>query len=86
MANVAVMAETHVRRASHGPHSLLEGDRGTRFAPNLLGHWVRKREVLDLETTVWRMTGQPAEYFQLAGRGRIAPGAFVNLVATDGST
>ena len=56
------------------------------FAPYLLGHWVREQRVLDLETAVWKLTGQPAEYLHLAGRGRIAPGAFADLVAFDPST
>jgi N-acyl-D-amino-acid deacylase len=56
------------------------------FAPYLLGHWVREQEVLDLETAVWKLTGQPADYFRIAGRGRIAPGGFADLVAFDPST
>jgi N-acyl-D-amino-acid deacylase len=56
------------------------------FAPYLLGHWVREKGVLDLETAVWKLTLQPAEYFQLADRGRIAAGAFADLVAFDPST
>jgi N-acyl-D-aspartate/D-glutamate deacylase len=56
------------------------------FAPYLLGHWVRERGVLDLETAIWKLTGQPAEYLGLAGRGQIAPGAFADLVAFDPST
>jgi len=56
------------------------------FAPYLLGYWVREQQVLDLETAVWKLTGQPADYFRIAARGRIAPGAFADLVAFDPST
>lgn len=56
------------------------------FAPYLLGHWVREQEVLDLETAVWKLTGQPAEYLKIADRGRITPGAFADLVAFDPAT
>jgi N-acyl-D-aspartate/D-glutamate deacylase len=56
------------------------------FAPYLLGHWVRERQVLELETAIWKLTSQPAEYLHLAGRGRIEPGAFADLVAFDATT
>jgi N-acyl-D-amino-acid deacylase len=54
-----------------------------KFATHLLGHWVRETGVLDWETAVWRLTGQPAGLFGLARRGRIEPGAAADLVAFD---
>lgn len=53
------------------------------YATHLLGQWVREREVLDLETAIWRLTGQPASVFGLAGRGRLAPSWAADVVVLD---
>jgi N-acyl-D-amino-acid deacylase len=59
------------------PHPRLYGT----FA-RVLGHYVRAG-VLGLEEAVHRMTGFPAATFGLAGRGRLEPGAFADLVLFD---
>ncbi|MBK9178763.1 MAG: amidohydrolase family protein [Acidimicrobiales bacterium] len=56
------------------------------FSTHLLGHWVRERQVLTLEEAVWRLSGQPARVFRVAGRGRIAEGFAADLVAFDPAT
>lgn len=56
------------------------------YATYLLGTWWREREVLDLETAIWRLTGQPAAAFGLSDRGRVAPGFRADLVAFDPAT
>jgi N-acyl-D-aspartate/D-glutamate deacylase len=56
------------------------------YPSHVLGHWVRERQALGLEEAVWRLTGQPAEVFRLAGRGRIAEGFCADLVAFDRDT
>jgi N-acyl-D-aspartate/D-glutamate deacylase len=56
------------------------------FSTHLLGVWCREKGVLTLEDAVWRLTGQPAEVFGLAERGRIAPGFHADLVAFDPAT
>jgi N-acyl-D-aspartate/D-glutamate deacylase len=53
------------------------------YATYLLGYWVRERGALPLELAVWRLTGQPASFYGLADRGRIAAGAAADLVAFD---
>jgi N-acyl-D-aspartate/D-glutamate deacylase len=53
------------------------------YATYLLAHWVRERGVLPLELAVWRLTGQPASFYGLHDRGRIAVGAAADLVAFD---
>jgi N-acyl-D-aspartate/D-glutamate deacylase len=53
------------------------------FSTHLLSHWVRDKEVLELEQAVWRLTGQPAEVFRIPKRGAIRPGYFADLVAFD---
>jgi N-acyl-D-amino-acid deacylase len=55
------------------------------YAPHLLGHWVRERGILPLETAVWRLTGHPAQVYGLRDRGRIGVGYAADLVAFDPS-
>jgi N-acyl-D-amino-acid deacylase len=51
--------------------------------PRVLGRYVREERLLALETAVAKMTSLPAERFGIAGRGRIAYGAFADLVVFD---
>jgi N-acyl-D-aspartate/D-glutamate deacylase len=53
------------------------------FSTHLLGHWVRDRKALSLETAVWRLTGHPHVAFQVAERGLVQEGFFADLVAFD---
>ena len=52
----------------------------------LLGTWVRERKVLSLEEAVRRMTSDPADFFGIRDRGRIAPGLAADLVLFDPAT
>ncbi|HKX37558.1 MAG TPA: amidohydrolase family protein, partial [Burkholderiales bacterium] len=52
----------------------------------VLGTWVRERRVLTLEEAVRRMTSDPADFFGIRGRGRIAPGMAADLVLFDPNT
>ena len=54
-----------------------------RYATHLLAHWWRETGTLSLEQAVWRLTGQPAEVFGLADRGRTIAGTRADLVAFD---
>ena len=54
--------------------------------PRLLGHYVRKRGDLTLESAVHKVTGMPAAKLGLEGRGRLTVGAFADLVAFDPDT
>jgi N-acyl-D-aspartate/D-glutamate deacylase len=49
----------------------------------VLGTWVRERKVLSLEEAVRRMTSDPADFFGIKDRGRIAPGMAADLVLFD---
>jgi N-acyl-D-aspartate/D-glutamate deacylase len=49
----------------------------------VLGTWVRERKVLTLEEAVRRMTSDPADFFGIPDRGRIAPGMAADLVIFD---
>jgi N-acyl-D-aspartate/D-glutamate deacylase len=52
----------------------------------VLGTWVRERKVLTLEEAVRRMTSDPADFFGINDRGRIAPGMAADLVIFDPRT
>ncbi len=54
--------------------------------PRVFGRFVRGRKTLELAEAIRRMTSLPAELFGLAGRGRIVPGAFADLVLFDAET
>ena len=49
----------------------------------VLGTWVRERKALSLEEAVRRMTSDPAGFFGIADRGRIAPGMAADIVVFD---
>ena len=49
----------------------------------VLGHWVREKRVLTLEEAVRRMTSDPADFYGIGDRGRIAPGLAADLVLFD---
>jgi N-acyl-D-aspartate/D-glutamate deacylase len=52
----------------------------------VLGTWVREKKVLTLEEAVRRMTSDPADFFGIKDRGRIAPGMAADLVLFDPET
>ena len=54
--------------------------------PRVLGHYVRERKLLSLETAVHKMTGMPARRLGLADRGRVATGLVADLVLFDPAT
>jgi N-acyl-D-amino-acid deacylase len=53
------------------------------FSTYLLGHFVRERQAVPLETAIWRLTGHQAEVLGFSDRGVIRPGAAADLVAFD---
>ena len=57
--------------------------RGAGSFPRVLGRYVRERKVLTLASAIRKFTSVPAERTKLAGRGRIAVGAFADIVAFD---
>ncbi len=52
----------------------------------VLGTWVRERKVLSLEEAVRRMTSDPADFFGIRDRGRIASGLAADIVVFDPQT
>ncbi len=74
-------------RAFDGPTAVgLPHPRTFGCFPRVFGRFVRGRKTLELGEAIRRMTSLPAEQFGLVDRGRIAPGAFADLVLFDAAT
>lgn len=56
------------------------------YTSHVLGRFVRDEGMLTLEEAIFRMTGQPADFFGFSDRGRIEPGNVADLVAFDPDT
>jgi N-acyl-D-aspartate/D-glutamate deacylase len=53
---------------------------------DLLGNWVRDREIMPLETAVRKLTGEPADMFDFARRGYLREGYFADVCVFDPKT
>ncbi|MGH6932996.1 MAG: N-acyl-D-amino-acid deacylase family protein, partial [Dongiaceae bacterium] len=90
------MDEADVRRILSFPHTMIGSDglphdshphpRLWGSFPRVLGHYSRDVGLFPLEEAVRRMTGLPAAQFALTNRGRIAVGAYADLVIFDSAT
>jgi N-acyl-D-amino-acid deacylase len=56
------------------------------FATDLLGNWVRERQVMSLERAVHKLSGEPAAVYSLAERGTVEPGKAADLCVFDPDT
>ncbi len=56
------------------------------FAARLLSTFVRERSAISLEQAVWKLTGQPADIFGIAGRGMLKPGMAADVTVFDPGT
>ena len=53
---------------------------------DLLGNWVRERQVLTLEEAVRKLTSEPAALFRFTDRGVLRPGACADVAVFDPAT
>jgi N-acyl-D-aspartate/D-glutamate deacylase len=53
------------------------------YTSDLIGKWVRERQMLTLERAIQRTTSEPADFFGLRGRGRLIPGSAADIVVFD---
>ena len=53
---------------------------------DLLGRWVREKEVLSLPAAVRKLTGEPADVYSMTDRGYVRPGAVADLAVFDPDT
>jgi N-acyl-D-amino-acid deacylase len=56
------------------------------FATDLLGNWVRDREVMPMERAIYKLTGEPASVYGLTDRGTLAPGKAADITVFDADT
>jgi N-acyl-D-aspartate/D-glutamate deacylase len=56
------------------------------FATDLLGNWVRDRQVMSLEHAVHKLTAEPARVYGLKDRGSVEVGLAADLVVFDPDT
>ncbi len=56
------------------------------YTTYFLGHWVRDQGIMPLERAIKRLTSEPADFFGMAGRGRLLPGAAADIVLFDYAT
>ncbi|HET6963566.1 MAG TPA: amidohydrolase family protein [Acidimicrobiales bacterium] len=56
------------------------------FATDLLGNWVRDREVMPIERAVHKLTGEPARVYGLNDRGTIEAGKAADICVFDPAT
>jgi len=67
-----------------GAHLIFLCDAG--FGLHFLRHWVRETGTFTLEEGVRRLTSDPAAKYRIPERGRIAPGAWADLLLFDPAT
>jgi N-acyl-D-aspartate/D-glutamate deacylase len=77
-------ARTLIGVSDGGAHVDMLCDAG--YPTNLLGEWVRDKGLLSLEHAVKRMTSEPADFFGIKRRGRIAAGNAADIVIFDAAT
>jgi N-acyl-D-aspartate/D-glutamate deacylase len=75
---------TMVGLSDGGAHVDMLCDAG--YCTYLLGTWVRDKEVMSLEYGVQRLTSEPANFFGMRDRGRLAVGAAADIVLFDYNT
>jgi N-acyl-D-aspartate/D-glutamate deacylase len=56
------------------------------FATDLLGNWVRDRQVMPLERAIHKLTGEPAAVYGLTDRGELSVGKAADVCVFDPST
>ena len=56
------------------------------FATDLLGNWVRDREVMPMERAIYKLTAEPAGVYGLSDRGTLAPGKAADITVFDADT
>ena len=65
------------------PHDTFPHPRLWGAFPRVLGHYARERGLFSLETAIHKMTGLPADRFNLPGRGLLQAGHAADLVVFD---
>lgn len=84
------MGEEDVMNFLAWPHTNICSDGSTEGHPRgygaftrVLGRYVREKQLFNLETAIYKMTGLSAEHTGIQNRGIIAPGYYADLVLFD---
>ncbi len=77
-------SRTMIGLSDGGAHVDMLCDAG--YCTYLLGTWVRDREAMTLEHAVKRITSEPAAFYGITGRGRLAEGLAADLAIFDLAT
>jgi len=94
------ISEKDIERIMKSPYTMFASDgeitrpgseeiphpRGNGTFARVLGLYVRQRQVIPLETAVWKMSGFPAERLKLRDRGFVAEGFKADLAVFDPAT
>ena len=88
VAGIMADAQVAVGSDGHGLDTLYDAGEATHprsygTFPRVLGHYVRERKVLSMETAVQKMTSLPARRLGFVDRGLITPGFAADLVLFD---
>ena len=75
-----------VRERLHGRRIGRPAPARLRLVPRVLGDYVRQRRVVGFAEAIRKTTSLAASNVGIANRGRIAPGAFADLVLLDTAT
>lgn len=84
MQEILVNRDILIGLGDGGAHVDMLCDSG--YPTFLLGTWVRERGVLSLEEGVRRLTSDPADFFGITDRGRLAPGLAADITVFDPAT
>ena len=84
VAELLVNDGTLISLSDAGAHNALLCDAG--YAMYFLGHWVRERGLFDLPTAIRKLTSDPADAYGIVDRGRLAPGAWADMILFDPDT
>jgi N-acyl-D-aspartate/D-glutamate deacylase len=84
VAHLVTHDQTLIGLSDGGAHVDQLCDAG--YATYLLGHWVREKQVLGLEHAIRRITSEPADFFGLHDRGRVAVGKAADFAIFDPET
>ncbi len=79
-----ILAWTHTNICSDGANG--GHPRGYGSFTRVLGHYVREKKIMSLETAIQKMTGLAAAHTGIPMRGILAPGYFADLVLFDPET
>ena len=75
---------TMIGLSDGGAHVDMLCDAG--YCTYLLGTWVREKGIMSLELAIKRLTVEPAAFFGIAGRGRLAQGMAADITVFDYNT